>query len=286
MTLRGKSGARQLAEPPIRADAPGSSVAGLSAWNTRPGTAAYCRLAASACRGPAQGVYLAADRARAAERHAPGRHRVRAAGLPSALLDDHREPRVLAPDDRRDAQRGVEPVQHHFSSGQHRAPLPALKRARSWVTARPGAEGDVEPRILEQGEVRDRQGWMAVLDQQPGMPPGRARRRPYPPGHPLFHMLTPTAYRLSKPPGPRSGQGRWSCPRRASVPGWKRFTAGCAGAATRRGRPGGRPSSRAAGSLTQPPYGRYGNPQRHGVTDPIGVRGLRDRDVVPQRSRG
>jgi hypothetical protein len=125
---------------------------------------------AGGCFCPEQGVYLAANRARVAERHAPGGHQVRGAGLLAALLDDHGELRALAPDSRRDAQPGVEPVQHHVGSGHQHAPLPAQERAGPWVIARPTAEGDVEPRVLEQGEVRDRQGRPTVLDQQPGTP--------------------------------------------------------------------------------------------------------------------
>jgi hypothetical protein len=115
--------------------------------------------------GPEHGVYLAVDRARVAERHASGRYRVRASGFVAVLLDDHREPGMPMPDGRRDAQRGVEPVQHHVGSGEQRARLPALQRARLRVAAWPGAEGDVQPGVLEQGEVRDRQGWMGVFDQ-------------------------------------------------------------------------------------------------------------------------
>jgi len=114
---------------------------------------------------PEQGVYLAGDRAREAERDAPTGHRIRGASLLAPLLDDHGELRPLAPDGRRHPRLGVESVQHHIGSVHKHAPLPAHKGAVRWVTAGPGAEGDVEPRVPEQGEVRDRQGRPPVLDQ-------------------------------------------------------------------------------------------------------------------------
>jgi hypothetical protein len=131
---------------------------------------------AGGCFCPEQGVDLTADRAWAGERHAPGRHRVRGAGFLARLLDDHGEFRAVAPDGRRDAQSWVEAVQYHVGSGYQHALLPAQERAGAGVAAGPAAEGDVEPRVLEQGVIRDRQGRPAVLDQQVGTPPGRTVR--------------------------------------------------------------------------------------------------------------
>ena len=130
---------------------------------------------AGGCFCPEQGVYLTADRAWVGERHAPGRHRVRGAVLLARLLDNHGEFLAVALDGRRDAQSWVEAVQHYVGSGYQHALLPAQKRAGARVAAGPAAEGDVESRVLEQGEVRDRQG-QAVLDQQAGTPADQARR--------------------------------------------------------------------------------------------------------------
>ena len=83
------------------------------------GTAAGSRF------GPEQGVYLAVDRARIAERYASGGQGFRGADPLAGLLDDYREFGALVPDGCRHSQPGVEPVQHHIGMAHQHAPPPA-----------------------------------------------------------------------------------------------------------------------------------------------------------------
>lgn len=93
---------------------------------------------------PARGGYLAADRARVAERCASVRYLAGTPVLLTALFDNHRELRVLAPDGRSDAQRGIESVQHHIRPREQRARLPVHDWAGSRVVAWTRAERDVD----------------------------------------------------------------------------------------------------------------------------------------------
>lgn len=92
----------------------------------------------------------------------------------AALLGHHRQARVLAGNGLRDAEFWIEAVKHDIGTIQDRAPPATHQGTGRRVVAWPRAEGDVKSCLLKQGEVRDRQGGVVILDQEPGTAPGSA----------------------------------------------------------------------------------------------------------------
>jgi hypothetical protein len=66
-------------------------------------------------------------------------------------------------------------VQHRVGASHEGALLTTQNRAACPVITWPAAKGNVEARLLEQGEVRDRQRRVAVLDEDARTAPGSAR---------------------------------------------------------------------------------------------------------------